>query len=250
MKFPRLSLKKTLLFAMLIAGIMIDAGWWLFWSDDPLIGANVDGFPVRGADVSAHNGYMDFNLMKKEGGIGFILIKATEGAQWQDKMFRHNFRRARQAGMKVGAYHFFRFDVDPELQALNVIATLRGHEPDMPLAIDVEEWTNPSGISPDTIASRVVAMSECLRRRGINTMLYSNKKGYSRIISRIPNQHDIDLWLCSLSSDVPGHRFVLWQYSHRGRLEGVDGKIDLNVFAGDSAGWRTWLSENPFRSFD
>ncbi len=231
-----------------MTAVLLACGWWLYWSDDPLIGADVSGFPVKGADISAHNGEIDFYKLRQYGGIGFVMIKATEGAQWQDSNFRHNFRCARQAGMKVGAYHFFRFDAEPELQALNIISTLRGIEPDMPVAIDVEEWTNPTGIHPDTIAKRIVQTVDYLYARGINSMIYTNKKGYRRIVSRINREPRMPLWICSLSSDMPEHRFSFWQYSHRGRLDGLEGKIDLNVFAGDSAGWRTWLSENTFRT--
>lgn len=249
-RLSRVTVMKLALSAVLLTATACLASWWLLWSEDPLIGADVSGFPVRGADISAHNGDVDFRLLRDNGGIGFVLIKATEGAQWQDRNFRRNFHRARRAGLKVGAYHFFRFDVDPELQALNVIDALRGLEPDLPVAIDVEEWTNPVGIPHDTVAARVVAMAETLGRRGIRTLVYTNKKGYSRIISKIPPEKTLDLWLCSLSTDVPEHPFVIWQYTHRGKIEGLEGRFDLNVFAGDSAGWRTWLRASPFRTDD
>lgn len=247
MKPSRSSLIRIAAAAVLTIAASVATGWWLYWSEDPLIGPDVSGFPVKGVDVSAHNGVVDFRRLRDAEGIGFVLIKATEGAQWQDRRFLRNFREAHEAGMKVGIYHFFRFDVDPELQALNVIATLRGLEPDMPVAIDVEEWTNPDDIHPDTVAMRVSRMMQLLRERGINSLVYTNKRGHSRIVSRIPSEKPLVLWLCSLGSDIPPHRLSIWQYSHRGRLSGVDGKIDLNVFAGDSAGWRTWLSDNTFR---
>lgn len=70
-------------------------------------------YPTRGIDISAHNGTIDFGKVKKAG-YDFVIIKATEGTDFKDSMFSDNLRRAREAGLKVGAYHFFRFDTDGE----------------------------------------------------------------------------------------------------------------------------------------
>lgn len=79
-------------------------------------------YPVRGIDISAHNGVIDFDKVRNAG-YDFALVKATEGTDFKDTMFVSNIHNARKAGMKVGAYHFFRFDTDGELQALNLLHT-------------------------------------------------------------------------------------------------------------------------------
>ena len=62
-------------------------------------------YPVRGIDISSHNGDIDFGALK-QAGIDFVLIKASEGSSFKDPRFYTNIARARKAGLKVSAYHF------------------------------------------------------------------------------------------------------------------------------------------------
>ena len=49
-------------------------------------------YPVRGIDVSAHNGLMNLDAAAADG-IEFIFIKASEGATFRDQNFRINYER-------------------------------------------------------------------------------------------------------------------------------------------------------------
>ena len=40
------------------------------------------------------------------------------------------------------------------------------------------------------------------------------------------------------------HPFVFWQYTGTGRIPGIDGDADINVFNGTAATWREWLKAN------
>ncbi len=118
--------------------------------------------------------------MLRTHGIGFVYVKATEGADFKDASFGANINAARRAGLKVGAYHFFRFDSSGYLQKLNLLHSVRGRHLDLPLVIDVEEWTNPVNRSTDQTVGRIKEMAEELRAEGYRVMLYTNKDGYSR----------------------------------------------------------------------
>lgn len=62
-------------------------------------------FPVRGIDISSHNGMMNLEAARADG-IEFAFIKASEGESFGDPNFALNHEKATAAGMKVGAYHF------------------------------------------------------------------------------------------------------------------------------------------------
>ena len=64
-------------------------------------------YPIAGIDVSKHNGNIDFKQVRDDD-YQFVFIKATEGKTYKDDAFDRNYRGARDAGLKVGAYHFFR----------------------------------------------------------------------------------------------------------------------------------------------
>ncbi|MDE6377369.1 MAG: hypothetical protein K2K72_01335, partial [Duncaniella sp.] len=88
---------------------------------------SVSGFAdyeTVGIDISAHNGEIDFNKVRDEG-VKFVIVKATEGGTFKDRRFIENIRKAREAGLKVGAYHFFRFDTPGYIQGLNFVNSLK-----------------------------------------------------------------------------------------------------------------------------
>ncbi|AQT43495.1 lysozyme [Bartonella apihabitans] len=66
---------------------------------------SLDNYPVRGIDVSHHQGEIDWHKIKSQN-ISFAYIKATEGGDFKDPQFKKNWDHALEAGLRVGAYHF------------------------------------------------------------------------------------------------------------------------------------------------
>ncbi|MDE6277652.1 MAG: hypothetical protein K2M06_06040 [Muribaculaceae bacterium] len=223
------------------AAIVALAGWRLLMPHSVHIDLDRSEYPVIGIDISSHNGRVDFRRARLEGGVRFVYLKATEGADFRDKAFAANFDSARAAGLDVGPYHFFRFDTEGAEQARNIISTLNGRIIDLPVAIDVEESGNPAQVPTETIMERLQALRATLAAAGIPSLIYTNKAGYSRFMRR--RISDADLWICSfttppISSAVS---WRLWQHSHRATIPGIKGPVDLNTFNGDTLAYRTWL---------
>ncbi len=186
-------------------------------------------YPVMGVDVSGHNGAVDFDSLARAG-VTFAYIKATEGATWRDRFFEKNYRAAKAAGLQVGIYHFFRFDVSPALQADNIMRAARGRSLNLPVAIDLEEWTNPTDITTDAVVSNLRELIYQLELQGMSPIIYTNKNGYGRFVRG--NFDDIPLWICSFTTPpLPEReRWTFWQHSHKGELPGCSGPIDLSTF--------------------
>ena len=126
------------------------------------------------------------------------------------------------------------------MQALNVINSLRGLKPDLPVAIDLEQWTNPRGISPDSVVKQVEKMADVLAIEGLEVVIYTNKDGYSRFYRNRLEKYP--LWLCSFTDIGEKYDWLFWQYSHRGRLEGVDRLVDMNLFNGNDSVWHKYTA--------
>lgn len=201
-------------------------------------------YPIKGIDVSSHNGLVDFRRAAADS-ISFVFIKASEGTGFSDAAFADNFERARRAGIAVGVYHFFRFDSEGWRQAANMLRTIGDRRVDLPLAIDVEEGANAEPGSTDDVVEQLHSMVDYLRAWGYRVILYSNKSGYRRFLRDRFDDHD--LWICSFSDPpLPGGGWRLWQHSHRGRVRGIPGPVDLNTFCGDSLAWRDFLRRGPY----
>lgn len=221
-----------------IAGIV--CAYYLWWREAVIVSPDIAEYPVRGLDISAHNGAVDFDKVAAVG-IEFVILKATEGATFKDKNFASNYRKARKAGLKAQAYHFFRFDVGGYVQALNLMHSVRGRSLELPVVIDVEEWSNPRDHTTTDILNRLQAMINTLEAHGYKVMLYSNKDGFEKFFSQQFAHYP--LWLCSFTGIPDAGNMRLWQFSHVGRVNGVEGKVDLNTFNGSATDWKRWLEE-------
>lgn len=80
-------------------------------------------YPLRGVDVSHHQGQIDWPKVAKSD-IAFAILKATEGGDLVDDSFASNLAGARAAGLAVGVYHFFTFCRSGADQAKNFLAVV------------------------------------------------------------------------------------------------------------------------------
>ena len=214
--------------------------WREFMTSAPYV--DPERYPVRGIDVSAHNGYINFRKVASAG-YEFVFIKASEGEDFQDRNFLINYYSSGNAGLKRGAYHFFRFDKDGVDQAVNFVNTIKQRPLELGVAIDVESEGNPKGIAVEVIQERLQSMIEFLNLKGYRVMLYTNVKGYETYLLNV--FAGLPLWICSFSSRPVDVDWTFWQYDHHGRVNGVKGDVDLDTFSGSREDWRKLCEEAP-----
>ncbi len=180
-----------------------------------------------GIDVSNHQGTIDWNRIEKK--YSFVFIKATEGDDFVDKRFNENRAGAKEAGLLYGAYHFFHFSYDGHSQAGNFIATV-GRNIDLPPVIDIEYGGNTKKYEIDDVRREIkIMISEIREYYGVDPIIYVTKESYSALKEDLKN---MPIWIRSVIFPLaaPEKDFILWQYSNRARIEGIEGKVDLNVF--------------------
>lgn len=226
---------------IVVSLLLVGAAWWA-WREYMTTPPYVDPvrFPVRGIDVSAHNGMMNLKAAAADG-IEFIFIKATEGETFRDENFALNYQKAKHAGLRVGAYHFFRFDADGVKQALNLTKAIEGRPLDLGIAIDVEEQGNPKGYSKEEVVENLQKMVEYLNLRGHRVTFYSNIPGTEKYL--YPDFRGFPLWICSFQEETSGGEWTFWQYNHRGRVSGIRGDVDMNAFHGSREEWERLFRE-------
>lgn len=230
---------------LLAAGLLVwsaYAAWMHFRTTPP----HVDHarYPVLGIDVSAHNGMMNLNAAASDG-IEFIWIKASEGETFRDKNFRLNHQKAGVAGIKRGAYHFFRFDKDGVSQAINLLEAIDNRKLEIGIAIDIESFGNSEEIPTEMVKERLAAMVDYLNLCGFSPTLYANKKDYYEYLAdSFPGSR---LWICSFSDDPISADWKFWQFSHQGSVSGISGKVDLNVFGGSRKEWLDFLNAQQYQ---
>ncbi|MGB3900863.1 MAG: GH25 family lysozyme [Mesorhizobium sp.] len=201
---------------------------------------------VHGVDVSRWQGDIDWLRLRKQG-ANFAYIKATDGGDHLDPMFKKNWRGAHEAGLKRGAYHFFYWCRTAGEQADWFIRNVPKVEGALPPVIDVE-WNHLSNCkrrpSRATVLEKMqVFMDKLERHYGQRPIIYTAPDFYEDNLKGAFKNYPF--WLRSVArhpSKVYGDRdWVFWQYSGSGLSHGVTGKIDLNVFSGSEREWRAWV---------
>lgn len=224
---------------LLVCILLVCAAIWAyrqFMTSPPYV--DPDKYPVRGIDISSHNG--DVDMMKvAEDGMDFVFIKATEGADFKDKKFRTNYENAKKAGLKTGVYHFFRFDRDGVEQAMNLMKTVGSRHPELGIVIDVEKNGNPDSIPADLINRRLSEMVDYLNLLGHRVMFYTNRDGYYDYLAE--SFPGYPLWICGFSETPINAEWTFWQFNHRGKVNGITGYVDLDTFCGNREEWEHFL---------
>jgi lysozyme len=204
----------------------------LIWFNNP----SYARYPVRGIDVSHHQGKIDWNVVKNNG-LHFVFIKATEGADHKDTRFQYNWNQAYQAGFVRGAYHFFTFSKTGMEQAQNFIDTVPNEPDTLPPVIDLELGGN-SKIQPDpsTLMRELNAYIEMIENHyQRKPILYTTYEFYDYYLRNQNLPYSIWIrdifWTPRLSDNKA---WLFWQYSNRGRIPGIRGFADLDVFNGNA----------------
>ncbi|KIC94808.1 glycoside hydrolase family 25 protein [Flavihumibacter solisilvae] len=239
------------LLAILTLAIIAALGWWWFKSSQPdfirydAFGIEIPAnFSIHGIDVSKYQQRINWEAVKEmeveDVRIGFVFIKATEGLGKMDGYFRRNWEKAAETGLPRGAYHFFIAPKSGAEQAENFIRRVDLQPGDLPPVLDVEQTY---GVSAEKLQKEVKAFLERVETHyGVKPIIYTNVDFYERYLKADFN--DYPLWVAHyLKKDRPRitRNWAFWQYSETGNVNGIRGKVDFNVFNGDSTDFENLL---------
>jgi lysozyme len=208
-------------------------------------------FAVHGVDVSRWQADIDWPKLRTQG-ANFAYIKATDGGDHLDPMFKTNWRRAKEAGIRRGAYHFFYWCRTAGEQADWFIRNVPRDPDALPPVIDVEyngESSCKMRLSTERVQEKMqVFMDKLEKHYGQRPVIYTAPDFYA---DHLKNAFlDYPFWLRSVaahpSKRYPGRKWLFWQYSGSGLSQGVNGKIDLNVFNGNENTWHDWVARTTW----
>ncbi len=201
-------------------------------------------YDVRGLDLSHWNGRI---LYDRLGDLDFVFLKVSEGDSRVDPSFDQHYREFRERDIPVGAYHFFRFDIDGRNQARHFIRQLDGKRLQLPLVIDVEQDGNPFMARTQVHKELHAFMKELNKHHKHKPIIYTNGNGYADFIENEFDDHT--LWLSATNSWRPAMMdCTFWQFNIDADLMAITHRADLNVFRGSREEWEGYLAKHkPFR---
>lgn len=202
----------------------------------------------KGIDVSVWQGNIDWAKASKE--IDFAIIRAGYGkvASQKDKKFEQNYLGCKNNNVKIGAYWFSYAKTisDASQEAAACIAALKGKNFDYPIWYDVEDnGTFKTG--KNNVSAITRTFCEALKKAGYQVGIYSSRSGLETYFTDEVKKF-YDVWVANVakgggplsSTSYKGH--TIWQYSWKGKVNGISGDVDMNYC------YKDYVNEKPVQS--
>lgn len=180
-------------------------------------------------DVSRYQGEIDFEQVALSH-VKHVIIKATEGSTLTDPNFYQNIAGARDAGIKVGAYHFFSCKSSAQAQATHFLNTIQQVELNLIPVIDVEicDKYTPSQLI-DSLYVMIHRIEDVFQQK---PMIYTCESFYRHYLQN--HLEGYPLWVARYNKPIDLRaEYVLWQYTDRGEVAGISHNVDISRFVDD-----------------
>lgn len=192
-----------------------------------------------GIDVSSYQKDIDWKKVKASG-VDFAIIKCafrgygSAGRLVEDKKFKENVEAAKAAGVEVGVYFFTAATTVDEAkeEAKMTLDLIAPYDIKGPVVIDIEAVNDASrmdGMTEEQNTDVVVAFCETIKAAGKQPMVYSGIKYFVRKLN-MERLEAYPKWYSYYNDPLYfPYEISIWQYSQSGKVDGVEGEVDLNV---------------------
>ena len=191
-----------------------------------------------GIDVSTWNGQIDWSQVARSG-VSYAIIRAgyrgsSTGALIRDSAFSRNASGATAAGIRVGIYIFSQATNEAEAveEASMAVQLASGYHVSLPIFIDVEgSGGRGDRVSVAQRTANIAAFCRTVENSGYKAGVYANKSWFTHNINvgALTGYH---IWLAQYAAKptYTASRYDIWQYSSSGRISGIKGNVDMNMF--------------------
>lgn len=194
------------------------------------------GFEIHGIDISHYQGNIDWEKLHEamiEGcPLRFIMIKATEGTSKIDENFSENFYQARENGYIRGAYHFWSNKSTAREQAYHYLEKVHLMDGDLPPVLDVEH--KPDNKSVEDFQQDILTWLHIVEDKyHVKPILYTYYKFKEQYLNT-PVFEDYPYWIAHYYVEKIEYKgaWKFWQHTDAGKLPGIKGYVDFNVYNG------------------
>lgn len=188
-----------------------------------------------GFDVSEYQKKIDWeNLGKIEDtfALNFVFVRATAGRDKRDKQFNRNWKQAKEKGIIRGAYHYYRPNENSIQQANNFIKTVTIEAGDLPPVLDIEKL--PRTQSLDSLKLGLKRwLTKVEQHYKMKPIIYSGESYYTDFLKK--EFSDYTFWIANYNfwKKRPDKHWLIWQFTEKAQIDGVEGLVDVNLFNGD-----------------
>ena len=189
----------------------------------------------KGIDVSSWQGKPDWTKVKKSG-IEFAILRIHQ-QDGSDASFEHNYKGCKANAIPIGGYKYS-YALTPAQaleEAEDTLSVLAGRGLDFPVFYDLE-WNSQRKLGSESIEKIAETFLNRIKKAGYKVGVYCNMDWYQKVLTEKLRKYA--LWIARYPADDNGtiqERLrpdigVGWQYSSKGKVSGISGNVDMNVF--------------------
>jgi len=218
---------------LIAKNILVDSNNELTYSENGTVTSH------KGIDVSKYQGNIDWTKVKNSN-VEYAFLRAGyrsygSGLITEDTAFKQNIQCASDAGIDIGVY-FYTQAINPTEaieEAQSVLDQIKGYNVNYPIVFDVEEILNDTfrqqSLNSDELTNICIAFCEKIKSAGYTPMIYSNLKYYVAKLN-LEKLTAYEKWYASYDTSLYfPYEISMWQYTQSGTVDGISGKVDLNI---------------------
>jgi len=168
--------------------------------------------------------------------VSFVYVKSTEGTTVRNRYYAADCAQARRHGILCGSYHFLSLKSTAVKQARYFLRNSRVTSGDLPPMLDVEPQASQirKAGGTEVMFNMIRAWMRTVHRAtGKRPILYVNQQFVNKYLPLAPDiKRDYKIWIARYGEYKPDVKLVFWQLSPDGRVKGIRGDVDINVFNG------------------
>jgi len=190
-------------------------------------------------DVSEHNGKIDWEKVKAAGIAGAV-IRCGFGqdmTKQDDKYFKRNADECSRLGIPFGIYLYSYAKTTARAvgEANHALRLAKGYKLSLPIFYDLEEQFTESAA-----ASKSRVFIDAITKAGYTAGIYASASWFKHYLKNVSGAW---FWVASWGSNNSKPQTKptvvktdIWQYTSRGKVNGINGNVDMNIIYHDFIG--------------
>lgn len=212
-----------------------------------------DFFPIFGIDVSVFQGDIDWGKVAGTD-TEFAILRIGYNDN-QDPQFSNNYKKAKAAGIPVGAY-MYSYAVTEQAaieEAYIVLERIKGMQFEYPIYLDIEDkklLKDEYNLTKEQRTKNALAFVRTMQENGYYVGVYANLDWFTNYLDVEKIQAECETWIAHYNQnyDYSDTAYGMWQYTDKGKVDGItQNTVDLNICYKD---YPTIIKNGGFNGFE
>lgn len=192
---------------------------------------------LKGIDVSYYQKNIDWQKVKPQ--IDFAILRCGYGGDYKhqdDKRFIEYANECERLNIPYGVYLYSYATNDAKLESeiKHTLRVIKGRKP-FCIYFDMED-AKTAHLGKAKLTEYAIKYCEAIQAAGFNAGVYANQHWFTNMLDvKTIKAAGFSIWVARYSDTEPNIDvdFDLWQYTDSGSVDGINGKVDMNVMYND-----------------